>query len=207
MRSSEDSGGAQWMKSGRGVLHTERNLLERADTMHGLQIWARLPLAEQDAEPDYRAIQASEIPSWSRGGARLRLLAGEKEGQRGPIPITMPSLMTHVSLEGAESFQLGGLDPRHEYGVYVISSSGELSLDGEAPVERGTMVRLPSGAAALEARLVEGGQTELFVLGGERAPRPLEFGGPFVLDNSLAIAEANRRFLAGEMGTLDGVPF
>ncbi|MEM7606637.1 MAG: pirin family protein [Myxococcota bacterium] len=41
------AGGAQWMKSGSGILHTERNLLERSSVMHGLQIWARMPIAKQ----------------------------------------------------------------------------------------------------------------------------------------------------------------
>ncbi|MEM7515897.1 MAG: pirin-like C-terminal cupin domain-containing protein, partial [Planctomycetota bacterium] len=118
-----------------------------------------------------------------------------------------PSIMVHASLEGDAPLKFEGLEPRHEYGVYVISTNGELSLDGEAPVKQGTMLRLPSGMATLEARLVHGGQADLFLLGGEPAPRPLEFGGPFVLDSSMAIAEANRRFIAGEMGTLDGVPF
>ncbi len=52
-----------------------------------------------------------------------------------------------------------------------------------------------------------GGPAEIFVLGGEAAPRPLIFGGPFVFESQANIQRANSRYTGGEMGTLDGVPF
>lgn len=45
------AGGAQWMRAGRGILHAETVLAEGHPVIHGLQLWARLPIALQDAEP------------------------------------------------------------------------------------------------------------------------------------------------------------
>ena len=70
-----ENGGAQWMRAGRGILHAERNLLERATTMHGLQIWAKLPIEEQDSRPQYRAFQSNEVIEWQTNGAKVRLLS------------------------------------------------------------------------------------------------------------------------------------
>ncbi|MEM9380656.1 MAG: pirin family protein [Planctomycetota bacterium] len=198
-------GGAQWMRAGRGVLHAERNLLEDGGTMHGLQIWARLPIAEQDAEPDYRAIAADEMPAWSRDGAEVRLLAGSLEGHEGPIPLGLPALMAHVVLAPVASIELELPGADREAGVYGIE--GTTTLDGGDALVRGTMARLADVEAGVQLACDGDAPAEVLLVGGEPAPRPLHFGGPFVLDSPQALERAYRRYANGEMGTLDGTPF
>lgn len=201
-----DAGGTQWMKSGRGILHAERFLPEEAPVTHGLQIWARLPIANQDDAPDYRAIQASDVPRWSRDGAELRLLSGSLEGQRGPIPLALESLMVHLSLGSGAGVDVALPRTEHEYAVYGIRAEGDVQVDGADALQRGTTVRLPSGAASARIDNAGDARAEVFLFGGEPAPRPLFFGGPFVWNAKSGLVEAQRRFAAGEMGTLDGVP-
>lgn len=200
-------GGTQWMRAGRGILHAESALPERADTFHGLQIWARLPIAAQDSAPDYRAFQADENPTWERDGARFRLLAGRLEGRDGPIPLAIPSVMAHVSIAGAAPVAIEAPERDHEYGLYVIGAAGQVSVNDGEPMSRGMMIRLASETSAIRIAVDDPGGAEVFLVGGAPAPRPIHFGGSFVLDSPEALAEANRRYLAGEMGTLDGVPF
>ena len=63
------TGGAQWMSAGSGILHAETALPELGATVHGLQLWARLPVALQDAEPAYRSVGAEDVPQWQYKGA------------------------------------------------------------------------------------------------------------------------------------------
>lgn len=200
------AGGAQWMKSGRGILHTERFLPDEAPTTHGLQIWARLPIENQDDAPEYRAIQASDVPRWSRDGSELRLLSGALEGHQGPIPLALVSLMVHVSVEPGASTEVVLPESSHEYAVYGITAEGDVQVDGAEALSRGTTVRLESGATSVRLDNHGAERAEVFLFGGEPAPRPLFFGGPFVLNTKSGLVEAQRRFSAGEMGTLDGVP-
>lgn len=201
------AGGTQWMKSGRGILHAERFLPEEAETTHGLQIWARLPVDRQDDAPDYRAIQPNDVPRWTREGAELRLLSGELEGHRGPIELALPALMLHVSVAADAPVEIALLEAGYEYGAYAVSAPGELRVDGDDALTRGMTVRLESGATAVRLEHSGEGRADVFLFGGEPAPRPLFFGGPFVLDSRSGLIEAHRRYSAGEMGTLDGVPF
>ena len=200
------AGGTQWMKSGRGILHAERFLPEEAPLTHGLQIWARLPIERQDDAPDYRAIQPDDVPRWSRDGAELRLLSGELEGNRGPIELGLPALMLHASVSADAPVEIALPDSGHEYGIYAVAAPGELRVDGEDVLTRGMTVRLESGATVVLLENAGPGQADVFLFGGQAAPRPLFFGGPFVLDSRSALVEAQRRYSAGEMGTLDGVP-
>ena len=200
-------GGAQWMKSGRGILHTERNLLDRVDTMHGLQIWARLPIDQQDDAPDYRAFQADEMAHWSRDGACIKLIAGDIEAHRGPLSLASPSVMAHISLtpKSRLELQLGSQD--HEFAFYIISAEEGIWIDESDHVATGSMLRVAFGQTTSILSNKSNQTAQVFLLGGAPAPQPLVFGGSFVLDSLAAIQAADQRYRAGEMGTLDGVPF
>jgi redox-sensitive bicupin YhaK (pirin superfamily) len=175
--------------------------------MHGLQIWARLPVAAQDAAPDYRAYQSEEMIEWTDNSARYRLIAGEMNGRHGPLPLAIPSLMAHVFLSGSSSFNIALPDIEHEYGIYVVHANDQITVNNTPSLAQGDMVRLPNETPSIEVGVNDYGPVELFLLGGEPAPKPLVFGGSFVLDSEQAIREANHRFQTGKMGTLDGVPF
>src|SRR5476649_583163 len=68
-------GGAQWMTSGRGIIHAERPLAENEGelTMHGIQLWTSLPRALKTMEPRYQRIAAENIPAAQVEGASVRV--------------------------------------------------------------------------------------------------------------------------------------
>ena len=163
----------------------------------------------QHSEPAYRAIAASEVPQWTvpstqgDGEVGLRLLGGSFEGRQGPIPLSAPALLLHAQLPAASRVALA-LPPGWEYGVYGIDGSTRLDAD-ETALQRGDFARVGQSTLALEN---PGAVTSnVLLLGGAPAQRPLVFGGPFVLDSPSALRQAQRDFYAGKMGTLDGVPF
>lgn len=203
-----EAGGAQWMRAGRGILHAETNLPERGPTIHGLQIWARLPRAVQHSEPAYQAIAASAVPQWSvpgtpgAGDVGLRLLSGSFGGRQGPIALSAPALLLHVQLPAASRVALN-LPEGWEYGVYGMDGSARLDA-AEPPLQRGDFARL--GQATLVLDNPGTSASNVLLLGGEAAERPLYFSGPFVLDSPSALRQAQRDFYAGKMGTLDRVP-
>lgn len=203
-----ETGGAQWMRAGRGILHAETNLPQRCPSIHGLQIWARLPRAVQHSEPAYRAIAASEVAQWTvpgtpDGEVGLRLLAGSWDGRQGPIPLSSTGLLLHVQMPARSALTLS-LPKGQEFGVYGIAGS-VLVADEPVPLVRGAMARVAD--ATLSLRNATDQPSDVLLLGGTPAERPLLFGGPFVLDSHAALRQAQRDFYDGKMGTLDGVPF
>jgi len=201
------AGGAQWMKAGRGILHTERNLVDRSPIMHGLQIWARLPIAEQDTAPDYRAYQSEEMTEWTEDDVRIRLIAGELSERHGPLTLAMPSIIAHLFLPGASTTTINLPVIEHEYAVYVIAAEDTILTNQAQELTPGDIIRLSNESRSVEFSLTKPAQAEVLLLGGEPAPQPLVFGGSFVLDSEQGIRDANHRFKKGDMGSLDGVPF
>ena len=66
-------GDVNWMTAGRGIVHSERTPAEdRASglTMHGIQTWVALPLADEEVEPSFAHHAADTLPVVERNGVR-----------------------------------------------------------------------------------------------------------------------------------------
>ncbi|HQQ74036.1 MAG TPA: pirin family protein, partial [Pseudomonadales bacterium] len=69
-------GGAQWMSSGRGVIHSELPLIHEG-LLHGFQLWINLPAAQKMREPAYKQATREELPEVTLdNGAVLRSFGG-----------------------------------------------------------------------------------------------------------------------------------
>ena len=191
-------GDAQWIRAGRGMLHAERPTGGR----HGLQLWTSLPPALKFAEPDYASFRAADIPELHLPGAAVRVIAGTVNGATGPMRNATPTVFAHVRLEAGARVQLD-IDAK-ELGFYVLE--GEMAGPAGAVLDPGTLALLgPGSEVVLQA--VAGQAAHVAVIGGDPVEGELVFAGPFVMDTPEHAAQAQRDFLSGRMGTLDGVPF
>lgn len=200
------SGGAQWMRAGRGVLHSE-STLPSDDAFHGLQIWTRLPKPLDDSAPEFSAVQSDDVPKYTEGQSQVRVLSGHAGGKTGPIVTGFQSMMLHATLEPGGELALDVSGASSEVGVYVIE--GRVSLTGAQTVRlaRGHIASYQRRLTTLRMHNQEASPCQVFVLSGDALPGPVYFGGPFVYDDPQDIRRAQARYLAGRMGRLEGVPF
>ncbi len=188
-------GGAQWMTAGRGIEHAER---PAPGTLHGLQLWARLPRASQLREPAYRNIEAAEMPAFALGDASVRLVAGELAGRSGPGEPASPSLLAHLSFAAAGEALLE-VDAEFELAAYVAAGQARVAEAGVAGAGSLVVLERREGIVRITA---EAGGAEVILLGGAPAEQPLLFHGPFVLDSVAAVRQAERDYREGRMGFL-----
>jgi quercetin 2,3-dioxygenase len=67
-------------------LHQEMPQGDLQGRMHGFQLWANLPSSLKMTAPRYQDIKAAEIPEVIEDdGVRVRIVAGEFWGRRGPV--------------------------------------------------------------------------------------------------------------------------
>jgi quercetin 2,3-dioxygenase len=78
-------GDVQWMTSGRGILHEEMPRRSPEGNVYGFQLWVNLPAAMKMTAPRYQEVAAGDLPSVEVNGARIRVVAGEVAGVRGPV--------------------------------------------------------------------------------------------------------------------------
>src|SRR4030095_13084512 len=87
-------GDVQWMTAGSGVLHEEKHsdaFTRAGGTLQMVQLWVNLPAAEKMSPPRYQPLLDADIPSVALpGGGRVRVIAGELLGARGPARTVTP---------------------------------------------------------------------------------------------------------------------
>src|ERR1700744_6452822 len=82
-------GDTQWMTAGGGILHIEappEGLVVSGGLFHGFQLWVNLPSRLKMTAPRYQDIRAGQVAllSSADGGALLRVIAGDLDGQPAP---------------------------------------------------------------------------------------------------------------------------
>lgn len=196
-------GGAQWMTSGRGIIHAEAPLAENESemNMHGIQLWTTLPRALKLMPPRYQRITAEDIAEVPIEGGKVRVVAGEYASGKGPAEVLMPLLLWHVSLAPGGKFN-AAVPNGYEVAAYVISGDAEFEQGERAGTGQLTVFENADG----EIGFSNAGATmlEVMVLGGAPAEGPLVFHGPFVMNSVEQVRNAERAYHLGQMGELAG---
>lgn len=192
------SGGAQWMTAGRGVIHSEMPL-QKEGAFHGFQLWLNLPAAEKLRPAEYRDLAPADIPRVQIGRHQVAVLAGRLRhpAQQVTGPIGQRKTDPHlwdIELADGEPLALqldSGLRPL----LYLYE--GEASVNGEA--------LLPQGLNPLRAdvplQLTSTNGARLLLLAGQPLREPVVQYGPFVMNTREEIEEAIRDY---QLGTLTG---
>lgn len=191
-------GAINWMTAGRGIAHSERRperLAQQSYVNHGLQLWAALPEAHEEAPPAFEHTPAAAIPELDVDGVKVRVLIGHAFGRQSPVTTFSETLYLDVALLPGTSFVLPAL--AEERAVYAVD--GPVTVDG-APVAARQMAVLQAGAPAV----IHCQQpTRLAVVGGA----PLghrHIWWNFVSSRKERIAQAADDWEAGRFGAVPG---
>lgn len=152
-----EPGAVNWMTAGRGVSHSERSPddeREAASAISGLQTWVALPVDAETVEPSFVHVPAGDVPMWSDGPARCRLIAGSFGDHHASVPVASPIGYLDVVFDEAGSWRV----PPDVGERGVLAVSGRISVDGVPVPERHLLVlddQAPGVVAASEpSRLV-----------------------------------------------------
>jgi hypothetical protein len=193
-----EPGDAQFIRTGRGMLHAEQPTGGR----HGLQLWISLPSELKLVEPSYTSLRAAEIPDLAGAGSRLHVIAGRVNGVQGPMALSGGAVFAQVHLDAQASTTLE-VEPTPDLGIYVLQ--GQIKI-GDTLLTTGALGLLSSGT---QVHIAAHGDeaVELALLGGQPVQGKVLFSGPFVMDTPARLEQAKRDFASGRMGRLEGVPF
>ncbi len=189
-------GSVQWMSAGRGLVHSEMPEQEEG-RMRGFQLWINLPARLKMSEPRYQEYGPNEIPTVDVApGVRVKVIAGEVAGVRGPIdqPATTPVYLD-LHLEAGGAFRQT-LPADHSAFLYVYEGAlavGEGS--GATPVSAQQLAVLGRGEAVVLKATAAG--TRAILVAGEPLREPVARYGPFVMNTREEIIQAVDDLRAG----------
>ena len=159
-----ERGAINWMSAGRGIVHSERtpqDLRGKTRRSHGLQLWAALPVTDEDMAPAFAHTPAAALPQLELGGAVVRVLIGSAFGAASPVAVRSPTLVLDIAMQPGDAFPLPDAQVATERALYVVD--GAVELDGVA-VPAHTMVLL---AADDEPLLSASAASRAVLIGGE----------------------------------------
>ncbi len=194
-------GDVQWMTAAAGVVHEEkheREFARQGGTIQMVQLWVNLPRAEKLSAPRYQDIRDAAIPVVTRGGARVRVIAGEHGGARGPAQISSPLEVLDLRLSPGATWE-AELPRGHTAAVVVLS--GRATVNGSEPLEDAQMALLELAGEGV--RVAAERETLALLLGGEPLGEPVVQHGPFVMNTGQEIYQAIQDYQSGRMGRLE----
>ncbi len=193
-------GAVNWMTAGRGVVHSERTpeYLRHADKfLHGLQIWIALPKDMEETEPSFMHIAAEDLPVWQEEGVQYKLIAGEIEGRRAPVPVYSKLFMLEIKSQADVVIDLVG-KLYGESGLYIVE--GEVENQGNA---YGSGQLLITKDAHLCAFTMKAGSS-VYIFGGEPFPEERFIYWNFVSTSKERIEQAKEDWTAQRFEKVPG---
>jgi redox-sensitive bicupin YhaK (pirin superfamily) len=199
-------GATQWMTAGSGILHIETppaELVESGGLFHGIQLWVNLPKKDKFATPRYQAIEGtdSRLLSSDDGGALVRIIAGEIDGQHGPGITHTPITLAHATIQNGAKLNIPWQKHFNAL-VYVLSGRGFVGPDGH-PIRQGQLAILGSGdRISIAADTIQDSNRttalDVLILGGQPIREPVFQYGPFVMNSRAEVIEAIQDYEAGK---------
>ena len=185
-------GGVQWMRAGRGIVHSE--MPEQVEgRMRGFQLWVNLPSHLKMSEPDYQEFDAAKIPVETRGGGvQVKVITGRTgEGTAGPVQdasidplyfdITAPAGTTFVERIDADA------------AVMVVVYEGAVRI-GDRTVDALGAAFLGAGD---EVRAEAVADARFLLIAGRPIQEPVAWAGPFVMNTRGELEQAFDDYRAG----------
>ncbi len=184
--SSIGSGDAQWMHTGRGIIHSEMPLTDHAG-LHAFQLWINLAARDKLSPATYRDIKRDEMAHLRGEGGELIALGGQwattTHAVDGPLDaLAGQAGIAHVSLAAGATLTLAQDAPT----LLVYVFEGELQI-AEESVSAQRLACLGSGETlSLSSR--SGAQALL--LAGHPHGEPIAHYGPFVMNQREELDQA-----------------
>jgi redox-sensitive bicupin YhaK (pirin superfamily) len=188
---SISGGDVQWMTAGGGIMHEEMPQPGKRD-MEGFQLWVNLPARLKMTTPRYQNIVSEQIAEITRtDGVKIRVIAGEVDGIRGPVTEIFADptyLDVLIPANGAFSHPI---EKGHTAFAYVFEGEGVFGAGGRQKDEMVTHPRLVvmSDTGFFEARATEP-YVRFLLISGKPLKEPIARYGPFVMNTQDEIQQA-----------------
>ncbi|MDT0576959.1 pirin family protein [Croceicoccus sp. F390] len=194
-----EPGAVNWMKAGRGIVHSERTrheLKESGQRLHGIQTWMALPVDAEESEPEFTHLEADALPVHEADGVWMRLIAGRAFGLQSPLQTASETFYADVKLQAGQSSELDFI--AEERGLYTVE--GEIQIAGET-FSPGQLLVLKDGEkVAVTAR----SDARFMLLGGASMGDNRYIWWNFVSSSRERIEQAKQDWTEGRFDTVPG---
>jgi redox-sensitive bicupin YhaK (pirin superfamily) len=195
-------GDVQWMTAASGVIHEEFHseaFTRQGGTLEMVQLWVNLPAKDKMTTPRYQTLLDGNIPSvpLADDAGRVRVIAGEFEGHRGPALTFTPIDLWDVRLKQGGATTIRVTEGRT---LALVVLHGTVQVNDSQVAREAQLVQFDRTGS--EIHIEANSDATLLILSGEPLNEPIVNYGPFVMNTQQEIVQAIEDFNNGKFGRI-----
>ena len=181
-----EPGDVQWMKTGRGIIHSEMPAMSGGKLL-GFQLWINMTAKLKKNKPEYNYIKGNELGVHKDNEKMVKIIAGKYKSVEGPEKNhNVDPIYFHIVLNEGKDFKC---DVPEEHNSFVYLLKGELKIGekNHSKTNDSNLILLERGN---ELTVKAKKKTEFLFIAGKPIGEPIARGGPFVMNTKAEILEA-----------------
>ena len=180
------SGDVQWMKTGRGIIHSEMPAMSDGQLL-GFQLWINMPAKLKKNKPEYIYIKNKELGTYSDDEKVVKVIAGKFKDIEGPEKNhNVEPIYFHIVLKNEKKFSCE-VPEGHNSFIYLLKGQIKVGKINHEKTNDSNLILLKQGKS-LQIKAER--ESEFLFIAGKPIGEPIARGGPFVMNTKAEIIEA-----------------
>ena len=180
------SGDVQWMKTGRGIIHSEMPAMSDGQLL-GFQLWINMPAKLKKNKPEYIYIKNKELGTYSDDEKVVKVIAGKYKDVEGPEKNhNVEPIYFHIVLKNGKEFSCE-VPEGHNSFIYLLKGQVKVGKTDHEKTNDSNLILLKQGKS-LQVKAEK--DSEFLFIAGKPIGEPIARGGPFVMNTKAEIVEA-----------------
>ncbi len=196
------AGGAQWMNSNKGLLHSEgptEDFLKKGGKYQLLQLWVNIPKKHKWDDPIYQNIHAADMPKIEpQDGVVLHLVSGEYNGKIGPAKIYSPIISMMGSAKKGKEW-IFNVNPDYWSLLYIVE--GIVRINDTDYINQHSLVVFDKGGDTIKVEAQA--DVRFLFLSAKPLDEPVVPKEVYVMNTIEEIEQAKADYRNGKFGELD----
>ena len=179
-------GDVQWMKTGRGIIHSEMPAMTGGKLL-GFQLWINMPAKLKKNKPEYLYIKNNELGVHKDSEKTVKVIAGKYEKAEGPqTNHNVEPIYFHIVLNEKKEFRCE-IPEGHNSFIYLLKGQLQIGEKEHNKTSDSNLILLERGN---KLTVKANKKTEFLFIAGKPIGEPIARGGPFVMNTKAEILEA-----------------
>jgi len=180
------SGDVQWMKTGRGIIHSEMPVMSDGKLL-GFQLWVNMPAKLKKNKPEYLYIKSNELGVHKDNEKVVKVIAGKYEKTEGQEKNhNVKPIYFHIVLNEGKEFNYE-VPEGHNSFIYLLKGELKIGEQEHSKTGNSNLILLERGNKLI---VKTNKKTEFLFIAGKPINEPIARGGPFVMNTKAEILEA-----------------
>ena len=180
------AGAVQWMKTGRGIIHSEMPAMTGGKLL-GFQLWINMPANLKKSKPEYIYIKGNELGVHEDSEKKVKIIAGKYEKVEGPQKNhNVEPIYFHIVLNEKKEFKCE-VPKGHNSFVYLLKGDLKIGEKEHEKTNDSNLILLEKGN---KLKVKANKKSEFLFIAGKPIGEPIARGGPFVMNTKAEILEA-----------------